>query len=81
MTQIQEVKGGGGYNSSSDTRLHFGLGKTATMSKIEVRWPSGLSQELQRVPADAIYEVTEGQGIRKLMDLPEPSSQQPTGAV
>lgn len=73
MTQIDEVRGGGGYNSSSDARLHFGLGKAAIMSKVEVRWPSGLHQEFQNVPADVIYEITEGQGIRKLMDLPAPS--------
>ncbi len=77
MRQIEEVRGGGGYNSSSDTRLHFGLGKAATMSKIEVSWPSGLHQELENVTADAIYEITEGQGIRKLMDLPAPFDQSP----
>jgi hypothetical protein len=45
------------------------------MSKVEVSWPGGLHQEFQNLPADAIYEVTEGQGIRKLMDLPAPSDQ------
>jgi hypothetical protein len=75
LTQIDEVRDGGGYNSSNDTRLHFGLGKAATMSKVEVSWPGGLHQEFQNLPADAIYEVTEGQGIRKLMDLPAPSDQ------
>ncbi len=70
MTQMDEVRGGGGYNSSNDTRLHFGLGGAATMSRIEVRWPSGLSQDFQNVPADAIYEIDEGQEIRKLKDLP-----------
>lgn len=74
LTQIDEVRGGGGYNSSSDTRLHFGLGKAAIMSKVEVRWPSGLHQVFQNVPADVIYEITEGQGIRKLMDLHAPSA-------
>lgn len=39
------------------------------MSSVEVRWPSGLSQEFQNVPADAIYELDEGQGIRKLKDF------------
>ena len=73
MTQIDEVRGGGGYNSSNDTRLHFGLGKEAIMSKVEVRWPSGLHQEFQNVPADAIYEIDEEQGIRKLKDLQAPS--------
>jgi enediyne biosynthesis protein E4 len=73
MTQIDEVRGGGSYNSSNDTRLHFGLGKDAIMSKIEVRWPSGLHQEFQNVPSDAIYEIDEEQGIRKLKDFPAPS--------
>ncbi len=73
MAQIDEVRGGGSYNSSNDTRLHFGLGKEATMSKVEVRWPSGVRQEFKNVPADAIYEIDEGQAIRKLKDLEPPS--------
>jgi len=72
MTQIDEVRGGGGYNSSNDTRLHFGLGQAAIISRIEVRWPSGLHQEFHNVPADAIYQIVEAQGIRKLMALPPP---------
>ncbi|MFP5248687.1 MAG: CRTAC1 family protein [Acidobacteriota bacterium] len=73
MAQIDEVRGGGGYNSSSDTRLHFGLGDAAIMSGIEVRWPSGLTQRFENVPADAIYEIDEGQAIRKLAELERPS--------
>jgi hypothetical protein len=69
MTQIDEVRGGGGYNSSSDTRLHFGLGKAAIISRIEVRWPSGQTQQFENVPSDAIYEIDEGQGTRKLIAL------------
>lgn len=74
MTQMDEVRGGGGYNSSNDTRLHFGLGGAAIMSRVEVRWPSGLRQEFRDVPADAIYEIVEGQGIHQLMALPPPSA-------
>jgi hypothetical protein len=72
VSQIDEVRAGGGYNSSNDTRLHFGLGKEAVMSKIEVRWPSGLVQDFNQIPADAIYQIDEGQGIRKLITLPAP---------
>jgi hypothetical protein len=72
MTQIDEVRGDGGYNSSNDTRLHFGLGKEAVMSKIEVRWPSGLNQEFQNVAADAIYEIREGEQIRIIKKLQSP---------
>jgi hypothetical protein len=68
-TQIDEVRGGGGYNSSNDTRLHFGLGKEAVMTRVEVRWPSGLRQEFRNVPADVIYEIDEGKDIRELSKL------------
>lgn len=72
MKQTEEVRGGSGYNSCNDSRLHFGLGKVAIMSAIEVQWPSGLHQKFQSVPADAIYEIDEGQGIRKIKDLGAP---------
>ncbi|HEX4036520.1 MAG TPA: CRTAC1 family protein [Acidobacteriaceae bacterium] len=72
MQQIDEVRAGGGYNSSNDTRLHFGLGKAAIMSRVEVRWPSGLRQEFQNLPADALYEIDEGQGIHKLTAFQPP---------
>ena len=71
-TQIDEVRGGGGYLSSNDTRLHFGLGMSASIKNLEVRWPSGLIQSFQNVGADAIYEINEGQEIRKTASLPAP---------
>ena len=70
MTQIDEIHAGGSYNSSNDTRLHFGLGSEATINKIEVFWPSGLRQEFSDVQADAIYEIKEGEPIRKTTPLP-----------
>jgi hypothetical protein len=70
MTQIDEIHAGGSYNSTNDTRLHFGLGSEATISKIEVFWPSGLRQEFSEIPADAIYEIKEGDPIRKTTPLP-----------
>jgi enediyne biosynthesis protein E4 len=70
MTQIDEVRAGGSYNSTSDTRLHFGLGSEATINKIEVLWPSGLRQEFSKIQADAIYEIKEGEPIRKTTQLP-----------
>jgi hypothetical protein len=73
MTQVGEVRGGGGYNSSNDTRLHFGLSSDGVMKKVEVRWPSGATQEFQKVPADAIYEINETSGIRQLMTLSPPA--------
>jgi enediyne biosynthesis protein E4 len=70
MTQIDEVRGGGSYNSTNDTRLHFGLGSEATINKLEILWPSGLRQEFSEIQADAIYEIKEGEPIRKTTQLP-----------
>lgn len=70
MTQIDEVHAGGSYNSSNDTRLHFGLGSEPIINKIEVLWPSGLRQEFSEIHADAIYEINEGEPIRKTTALP-----------
>ena len=72
MTQIDEVRAGGSYNSTNDTRLHFGLGSETVMNKIEVSWPSGLRQEFREVQGDAIYEIKEGQAIWKTAQLAAP---------
>jgi hypothetical protein len=70
MAQIDEVRGGGSYLSSSDQRLHFGLGPDRTIEKIEIEWPSGAREELKSVPADAIYTIVEGKGITATVKLP-----------
>jgi hypothetical protein len=66
ITQIDEIRGGGSYNSSNDTRLHFGLGENSVITKIEIRWPTGLLQEFENVAADALYTIEEGKDLRKL---------------
>jgi len=48
-----------GYASSSDGPVHFGLGSDSHAEEIEIRWPSGIIQNLSRVGADQIVEVTE----------------------
>ncbi len=72
VAQISEVRGGSGYNSSNDTRLHFGVGRATVLSKVEVRWPSGVHQEFKDLPVDGIYEIHEGKDILKIMSLKSP---------
>jgi enediyne biosynthesis protein E4 len=36
------------YGSQSDPRLHFGLGADPEIDKIQLRWPSGKTQELSK---------------------------------
>jgi hypothetical protein len=49
-----------GYNSSSDKRVHFGLGTASIVDRIEIAWPSGVRQDLTNVKADQILTVKEG---------------------
>jgi len=72
-SQIEEIKAGSSYLSTNDPRLHFGLGGDSVMDKVEIRWPNGNVETLQKVPADAIYTITEGQGITGTTKLPPPA--------
>jgi hypothetical protein len=47
-----------GYASSSDVRVHFGLG-AATRANVEVKWPSGTTQQVGEVEADRYLTVRE----------------------
>jgi hypothetical protein len=47
-----------GYSSSSDTRVHFGLGE-AEKASIEIVWPSGNRQSLKEIAADQCLKVRE----------------------
>jgi hypothetical protein len=58
--QLAEVRCGSSYASTSDRRLHFGLGKADHAAKIEVRWPSGARQTFLNVAADRFYHLREG---------------------
>jgi hypothetical protein len=48
-----------GLNSSSDKRVHFGLGSATVIDRIELAWPSGIKQVLTNVRGDQILTVTE----------------------
>ncbi len=48
-----------GYASSSYGPVHFGLGTDSQAESVEIRWPSGIVQKLENVPADRVLKVTE----------------------
>jgi len=50
-----------GFMSSSDKRVHFGLGVEKQISSVEIRWPRGRVQALKNVPADQFLKITEPQ--------------------
>jgi enediyne biosynthesis protein E4 len=61
--QRGDIFSGGSYASSSDQRLHFGLGSSAKVDKIEIDWPSGAKEEIRIPGVDRIFTVIEGKGI------------------
>jgi enediyne biosynthesis protein E4 len=61
-SQYATVSTAGSYLSSSDKRVHFGLGRESAAQKIEIRWPSGIHQVLKDVSADQILQVDEPAG-------------------
>jgi hypothetical protein len=49
----------GSYLSSSDKRVHFGLGLQSTIKEIDIRWPSGITQTLRDLKSDQVVRVDE----------------------
>jgi hypothetical protein len=57
--QYNHMSTSAGYASSSAGPVHFGLGTHTAADLVEIRWPSGIVQELRNVAADRIVEVKE----------------------
>jgi len=63
FVQVEQAKGGMSYMSANDPRIHFGLGKRAKITSLEVTWPSGQVDRLTNVPINQIITAKEGAGI------------------
>ena len=60
---VDEVRSGSSYNSSSDLRLHFGLGAETVLNTIDVRWPNGSAEQFGPLTSiDQYIDITEGKG-------------------
>jgi hypothetical protein len=57
--QYNHVAFAAGYASSSAGPVHFGLGPVAAAESVEIRWPSGIVQQLHDVPADRLVKIKE----------------------
>jgi hypothetical protein len=57
--QYNHVTTSTGYASSSDPRVHFGLGASRVAKEIQILWPSGRKQVLRDVVVDRVMEVSE----------------------
>jgi hypothetical protein len=59
---VDEVRSGSSYNSSSDLRLHFGLGTETQVKRVTVRWPNGERESFEVEGVDRVMELIEGRG-------------------
>jgi enediyne biosynthesis protein E4 len=62
VRQRADVFSGASYASSSDSRVHFGLGSATKVDKLEILWPSGLREEVTLPCIDCIVQITESKG-------------------
>ena len=51
QTFVRSIDGGGSYLSSSDPRVHFGLGD-AKIDRLEIHWPSGKVEVKSDLPVN-----------------------------
>jgi hypothetical protein len=58
-TQARAVLSQSSYYSVDDLRVHVGLGPAAIVDEVEVRWPSGTIQRLEKVRANQVLKVRE----------------------
>ena len=61
--QRADVFSGGSYASTSDPRVHFGLGSATKIDKVEILWPDGFKEEVQIPAIDRIFAIAEGKGV------------------
>jgi enediyne biosynthesis protein E4 len=57
--QYNHVSFAAGYASSSAGPTHFGLGASKSADLVEIRWPSGITQQLRNVAADRVVKLEE----------------------
>jgi hypothetical protein len=69
--QAQAVLGQSSFLSGNDRRLHFGLGPE-TGARLEIHWPNGRLELIERVDADQLVVIREGSGIVARQRLPKP---------
>lgn len=69
---VDEVRSGSSYISSSDMRVHFGLGLATKIEWVEIRWPGGLVERFPDPGVDAIHTLKEGTGAAMALESRKP---------
>jgi len=62
LVQVQTVLGSSTFLSMNSLDLTFGIGSAERVDRVEIKWPSGVSQTLTDIKANQVLEVTEPAG-------------------
>jgi hypothetical protein len=63
MRQRGDVISGGSYASSSDPRVHFGIGDATAVDGVEIHWPGNMVEKVKLPGIDCIFTVEQGKGV------------------
>lgn len=72
--QVRSLVLARGYLSTSEPRVHFGLGPDSRVLRVTVRWPSGSVQELRDLSADRLYVIAEESTAGVIPPFPPPGT-------
>ena len=59
VTQVREQNGGTHHFAQNSQILHFGLGQDNIINRIEISWPSGVTQVLTNVSVNQVLDIIE----------------------
>ncbi len=59
-SQVAEISNVRGIYSTSESQIHFGLGKTKKVDQLEITWPGGERSVMTNLKADQAYEFSYG---------------------
>jgi hypothetical protein len=64
--QTQVVRSGSSYASQSELTLTFGLAAETRVERIDVQWPSGVSQVIRSLPGRQAIVIDEARGLQPI---------------
>ena len=73
----RRVQPEGSYLSSSDPRVHFGLGRETSARRVTVRWPTGEVEAFGDFEAGRVADLRQGQGMPGVWDAAAESEPAP----
>lgn len=72
-TLTRQRSAGSSYASQQSARIHFGLENDSQVDRLTVRWPSGITETFDALPARSRVRIVEGEGM-EILQAPQPDA-------